>query len=96
MIYNMTANDAGKIGFCWKYLRIDPRKAYGCFSGGIYLFVTWDSPVTRDPDEGYGVGGRWREGCGFARPEGEWSGRRKWLLELIPTRKVFGEKGGTG
>jgi len=27
-------------------------------AGGIYLFVTWDSSVTRDPDEVYGVGGR--------------------------------------
>jgi len=54
----MTANDEGKIGFSWKYLRIDPRKSCGCFGGGIYFFVTWDFSVTWDPDEGYGVGGR--------------------------------------
>jgi len=57
MICTMTANDEGKIGFCWKYLRIDRRKTWDCFGDGIYLFVTWDSPVTWDPDEGYGVGG---------------------------------------
>ena len=55
------------------------------------LFIpAWDSPLTRDPHEVYGVGGRYRRverGCAFARQEGEWSGRQKWLLELIESRR---------
>ena len=58
MIYNMMLNDEGKINFCWKYSRIDRRKACGCFDGVIYLFVTWNSPVTRSAVEDYGVRGR--------------------------------------
>jgi len=58
MIHNMTPNVEGKMGFCWKYLRIDPRKACDCFGEGIYLSVTWDYLVTRHPDESYSVRGR--------------------------------------
>jgi len=56
MIFDKPPNDERKISFCKKYLRVDRRKVSSCFGDGGYLFVTWDSPMTRDSDKGYGGG----------------------------------------
>jgi len=54
----MLSNEKGEVRFCWEYLGIDAREICGCFGGGVDYFVAWNSPMTGDPDESYGLGER--------------------------------------
>jgi len=47
----MLPNRKGEIGFCREDLKTDTAEVCGCFSDGVYYFVTGNFPMAGDPDE---------------------------------------------